>query len=85
MLGRAQEGPLADALVGHETCTGERLQVRRGGRLGNAELPRDEDDADAVLHEVAVLLRRKVRARILEPAQDQQALLVGQGLDDVDG
>ena len=36
-------------------------------------------DADTVLHQIAVNLGRKVRARIFQPFQDLQAPVIGQG------
>src|SRR3954453_20826044 len=79
------EGPLADALEGHEAGAGKRLQVCRGGGLGDAQLPRDEDDAAGVLHQVAVLLRRKVRTRILEPLQYLEPFVAREQCEDVCG
>jgi hypothetical protein len=44
------------------------------GRLGDAELVGDEDNADALLEEVAVSLRWEVGDRIAQPLEDLQPL-----------
>jgi hypothetical protein len=49
------------------------------GRMANLQLSRDQQAANSVLHQVAILLRREVLRRVLQPMQDQQAIFVGQG------
>src|SRR6266545_999705 len=78
------EGPLADALGGDEPRARERLQVRAGGRLGDAELLGDEQHADAVLDQVAVALRREVRPRVLQPGKHLQPPRAGERAEDLD-
>src|SRR6185312_12942781 len=46
--------------------------------LAHAELVRDQRRAHPVAHQVAVDLRRKVLARLLQPVEDLQAPLVGE-------
>lgn len=78
------KGPLPDPFRPHQTGLHEDAQVLAGGGLADAELLGNEDSADAVADEVTVDLLREVPARILEPAQDFQALLIGQGLHQID-
>src|SRR5271156_3758585 len=73
------ERPLPDPLGGDQPGPRERLQVRGGGGLADAQLVGDEDHADAVVHEVSVALGREIRDRVAEPFQDLQALGTGQG------
>src|SRR5579859_7202566 len=73
------EGPLPDPLGGDQPGPRERLQVRGGGGLGDAELVGDEDNADSVVYQVPVALGREVRDGVTEPFEDLQALGAGQG------
>ncbi len=50
--------------------------------LAHAQLLGDEHDADAVNDEIAIDLPREMGLRILEPFEDQQPPLVGQGTRD---
>src|SRR5581483_8439872 len=68
------EGPAGLPLRGDEAGAGERLQMGGRGRLGDLQLLGDEDDADAVLDEVAVALRREMRARVIQPLEDLEPL-----------
>ncbi len=52
-------------------------------RLGDAEFLGDEQGADPVLDEVAVLLGRKMGARLPEPMKDRQPAFVGERLEDI--
>jgi hypothetical protein len=63
---------LADPLGGHQPGAGERLEVAGRGRLFDAELVGDEQHADAVVDQVAVLLR-EVRPGVLQPLEDLEA------------
>ena len=49
------------------------------GRLAQPEFVGDVDPANTVFNEIAVNLHRKVRSRILEPIQNQQAPIVRKG------
>ncbi len=49
--------------------------------LRDAELLGDENPADAVLDKVAVDLRAKMGARILEPLQDLEPALAGKSAE----
>ena len=56
-----------------------------GRGLPDAQLVRDEEAADAIVYEIAVDLRREVLARVLEPAQNRQPVVIGQCLENVGG
>ena len=56
-----------------------------GRGLPDPQLVRDEEAADAIVYEIAVDLRREVLARVLEPAQNRQPVVVGQCLENVGG
>ncbi len=43
----------------------------------------DQQRADAVLDQIAIRLRRKMRARVLQPIEDLQPALVGDRLEDI--
>src|SRR5579859_1741221 len=73
------EGPLPDPLGGDQPGPCERLQVRGGGRLGDAQLVGDEDHAHSVVYQVSVALGREIRDGVAEPFEDLQALGAGQG------
>src|SRR6185295_4548594 len=75
------EGPLLDPLRPQQPRVHEDAQVLARRRPTHAELVGDEYPAYAVAHEVAVRLRRKVIARLLEPREDLQPALVGERLD----
>ncbi|MEV1167446.1 hypothetical protein [Nonomuraea sp. NPDC049784] len=53
------------------------------GRLADGELLGDEQGADSVTYEIAVALGREVALGVAEPAQDQQPLVIGQRLDQI--
>jgi hypothetical protein len=71
------KGPLLDPLAVDQACLRKDLEMHARGRLANIEFPCDEATTDAVFHEIAVDLRRKVRARILQPFENLKALIVG--------
>jgi mannose-6-phosphate isomerase-like protein (cupin superfamily) len=48
--------------------------------LGDAELLGDEHDADSVVDQIAVALRRKVRPRIRQPLEDLETSIAGKCL-----
>ncbi len=56
-----------------------------GRRCADSELLCDENAADTVADQIAVDLSRKMRPWPLEPGQDLQTALVGEGLDDLNG
>src|SRR5262245_19927695 len=66
------ERPPGHPLRGDEARARKRLQMRGRGRLSDAELVGDEDHTYAVLHEIAVALRRELRLGVLEPFEDLQ-------------
>src|SRR5688572_13694033 len=70
------EDPLLDPLRFDEPRLREHLEVNARRRLADAELLGDQDAAHAVLYEVPVHLRRKVRLRVLEPLENLQPALV---------
>src|SRR5690349_16122656 len=76
------ERPFLDALRAEEPRLGQHTQVLARGRWGDAELVRDEEAADAVAVEVAVLLRWKVGGGILEPLQNLEPRLARKRLED---
>jgi len=53
--------------------------------LPDPQLVRDEEAAHAIVYEISVNLRRKVLARVLEPTQNRQPVVVGQCLENVGG
>ena len=77
------ERPLLDAFRHHQFSLDQHPHVFAQGGLGDPELLGDQQRADAVLDQIAVDLRRKMRAGILQPVQDRQPPLIGEGLDDV--
>src|SRR6266851_3888890 len=72
------ENPLLDARAPDQPRLGQDLQMLADSGLTDAELLGDEDRAHAVLDQIAVHLRRKMAARILQPFQNLQAALVGE-------
>jgi len=53
-------------------------EMLAGRRLADPQLCGDEDAAHAVLHQVAIHLRREVLARALQPFQNLQPLRIGE-------
>src|ERR1700687_1601055 len=78
LLVAAGEGPLLDALGADEAETRENAQMIADAGLRHAQLACDEKAADAVLHQIAVLLGREIPPRALEPLEDLQAARAGQ-------
>ena len=72
------ECPLFDPLGPDQFRLHQNLQVLAGGRLADPELIGDQYAADAVLDQVAINLRRKIRARVLQPFQDLQPAVARQ-------
>src|ERR671919_551751 len=72
------EGPLLDPFGTKEPGLQQAPEVLACGRLADAELLGDEQPAHAVLDQIAVDLRWKVRLGLLQPLQDQEPALVGQ-------
>jgi hypothetical protein len=72
------KGPLFDALSANQPGLAENFQVFTGSRLADRELLRDEDPANAILHQVSIHLGRKVAPGGLEPLQDQTSAAAGQ-------
>lgn len=70
--------PLLDAFGPQEPRSQKDIQVFTGGRLAHPEFPRDQHTADAVFDQVAVDLRGEVFARLFQPFQDLQPLVVRQ-------
>src|SRR5579863_777381 len=64
------ESPLLDALAADEAGANQNIQVVAGGGLADGQLARDEHAANAVLHQIAVHLRREMLARILQPIEN---------------
>ena len=56
-----------------------------GRGLPDPQLVRDEEAANTIVYEISVNLRREVLARVLEPAQNRQPVVVGQCLENVGG
>jgi hypothetical protein len=54
------------------------------GRLAHLELARDQEPAHPVAHEIAVDLAGKMRARALQPMQDEEPAVVGNGLGGIE-
>src|SRR5205814_1284301 len=77
------EDPLLDPLGADQPRLRQDLQVLAGRGRADPQLVGDEQPAHAIPHEVAVLLRREVPPRPLQPVEDQQPPLVGEGLGDV--
>src|SRR5262249_2715298 len=73
LLVALEERPLANLLAADEAGLGEHAQVFAGRRLADAQLLGDEDAADAVVGEVAVLLGAEVRGGMLQPPEDLEA------------
>lgn len=73
------KGPLFNAFAADETGESEDFQMLAGGRLRHAELARDKNAANAVFNEVAVDLGREMAARALQPVQDKQPAVIGDG------
>jgi len=78
------EDPLLDLLAPDKARLGEQPQMLPAGRRADAQLLRDEQRAYAVFDEIAVALRREVGHGVTQPLKDLQALLVAQGLDEID-
>jgi hypothetical protein len=75
--------PLPDLLAGDQARPRQQLQVLTAGRRADAELLGDEQRAHAVLDQVAVALRGEIGHRVTQPVKDLEALLAGEGLDEV--
>ena len=68
-----------DQPVAREPRSERGSEVDRKQPLADAKLFGDEEPTDAVLDEVAIDLFAEMRARILEPIEDLQTALVGEG------
>jgi hypothetical protein len=71
--------PLFDAFCFYESSLQEDFHMLAGGGLAHPELLGNERAANAVFHQVAIDLRAKVLPRVLQPIEDLQASVVGQG------
>jgi len=71
--------PLFDALGAHQPGLQQDLHVFAGGGLAHAQFFGDQDAANAVVDQVPVDLGPEVLSRVLEPFEDLQAAVVGQG------
>src|SRR5258708_923960 len=78
------KGPLLDPLGPNEPGPRQHLQMLAGGRLAHSQLLGDEHAADAVLDQIAVLLRAEVPLWLLQPLQDLEAALIGESADGID-
>ncbi len=72
------EGPLLDALAANQAGNIQDFEMFAGGGLADAQFPGDVEAANAVTEEIAVDLRGKVAAGILEPGQNLEAAATGE-------
>src|SRR3569833_67158 len=72
------EGPALGALGLDQACRGQDAHVLAQGRRRNPELVGDEEAAHAVLHEVAIHLRRNMPSVLAQPIEYLQPLVAGQ-------
>lgn len=69
---RLVKHPVADSAARDQTSFRQFFHVGAHGRLRQADLVRDETDADTVIDEVSIPLLRKVAPRVQQPHQDLQ-------------
>ena len=74
-----------DSLRSQQARLSQDSEVLASGWLSDSKLLRYEYAAYAIADKVTVDLRREVRPRVLEPAQDFKPALIGQRLDDIQG
>lgn len=79
------ERPLPDPLGSNESRLHQDSQMLAGGWLPDPELLRNEQAAHAVVDEIAFSLWGEVRSWILQPSENLETSVVGQGLDHVSG
>src|ERR1700684_15464 len=67
------EDPLLDLLAPEQAGPAQAFQMLAAGRLADCQLVGYEAGADAVLDQVAVLLRREMRLGVAQPLEGLQA------------
>src|SRR5258706_13308836 len=72
------ENPLFDSLRPDQSGAHQDVQMLTGGRLGYAQLARDQHAADPIPDEISIALGREVLARVLQPFEDLKPALVGE-------
>jgi hypothetical protein len=78
------EGPLLDPLAAYQTCLREHLEMFTHSWLAESQLLGDEHTTDTIANKVSIYLRRKVRAWLLEPLEDQEPAVIPQCPKDAD-
>jgi hypothetical protein len=73
------EGPLLDLLRVQQPCVAQNPHVFTQRRLTKTQLLGDEHRAHAVLHQISVNLRAKIRLRVLQPFEDLEPSLIADG------
>jgi hypothetical protein len=75
--------PLLDFLAADETGLREDFQMHAGGGVADFEFSSDQQAANAVGYEVAIALRGEVAGGPLEPVQDEEAIFVREGAEEL--
>ena len=78
LLVAAIESPTFLTCSAQESSVSQKGQMARGGSGGDPKLLPDEISAHAVLDEITIYLRRKIRHGIFEPLQNGETCLAGE-------